>query len=394
MGEKMRRFARTCALVCLVLLTATLSFAADSRHLAPVQRGFVDDAPSVPVFAPDRVLVKFTPEGMNRAVMQETVDKSAGIDAAWTGLASLDPVLNALDVTRIKQMHGNVKNKAEVNRLGIDRWYRVDVPYGTDIESAAAQLAADPNLEFALPDLRAFPTVTPTDPLFPDNWGHNNTAQLPGGPSHNQAGVGTVGFDTNAKSAWNGTQGFGSASVVIAILDSGVDNSHPDLLQMAGYDYGDNDSDPHDDSADPGHGTACAGVAAAIADNSLGATGIAGGCTIMPLKVSDTGGSLYFSYIADALYHAADNGADVASMSFGAATTSHAATDAALAYAYNAGVTLLAATGNENASSISYPAVNTNVIAVGAASPCGDRKRSSSDPDEVNPGINTLFPFK
>ena len=392
----MRRLAPTCALVCLFLLITSFSFAADSesRPFAPVQDGFVTTSETVSAYALDRVLVKFTPEAMNRATIREFADKSGGGDASWTGLVSLDEALNALDVSRISQMHGGLKNQAEVELMGIDRWYRIDVVFGTDIEAAVDNLVADPNVEIAVPDLRAFPAATPNDPLHPNNWGHNNTAQLPGldwGGTYKHTGppVGTVGFDTNAQSAWNGSQGYGSASVVIAILDSGVDSSHPDLLQVTGWDFGDGNSDPDDDSADPGHGTACAGVAAAIANNSLGAVGIGGGCSIMPLKVSNSDGSILFSAITDAIYHAADNGADVISMSFGAATTAYAPTDNAIQYAYNAGVTLFAATGNENATTISYPAVNTNVISVGAASPCGDRKRSSSNPSEVNPGINT-----
>jgi hypothetical protein len=97
---------------------------------------------------------------------------------------------------------------------------------------------------------------------------------------------------------------------------------------------------------------------------------------------------MYFSAIQNALYHAADNGADIISMSLGAAISSDPATDTALQYAYNAGCTILAATGNENASTISYPAINQYVIAVGAASPCGERKRSSSNTSELNPGVN------
>jgi len=332
----MKRIAPICALICLLMLFASFSFAADyeSRTFAPVQDGFVTEAQIVPTFAPDRILVKFTPEGLSNAIIREVALNNAGGDAAWTGLVSLDAVLNGLDVSRISRMHGDLKNKAAAEKLGTYRWYLVEVPIGTDIEAGVASLAADPNVEFAEPDLYAFPAATPNDPLHQDNWGHNNTAQLPdfdwGGTwSHTGPPVGTVGFDTKAQSAWGGSQGYGSASVVIAILDSGVDSSHPDLRQVAGYDYGDGDNDPDDDSADPGHGTACAGVAAAIANNSLGAVGIAGGASIMPLKVSNSGGSLTFSAIANAIYHAADNGADVISMSFGAATDSYAPVDAA-----------------------------------------------------------------
>ena len=74
-------------------------------------------------------------------------------------------------------------------------------------------------------------------------------------------------------------------------------------------------------------------------------------------------------------------------MSFGAAISGDPATDAALQYAYNNGVTLFAATGNENANTIRYPANHPLVIAVGAASPCGGRKRSSSIVSELNPGV-------
>ena len=316
----MRRFAPTAVLVCLFLIFSSLAFAAETRNVTPENVGF---AATQEAYAPDRILVKFTPEAMNAAAFRDAPDKSARGTADWTGLATFNAALGRLDVSNLSRMHGNLKNKAAARRLGSDRWFRIDVAAGTDIEAAVAVLSADPNIEAASPDLRVFPTATPTDPLFPDNWGHNNTAQLPGGASHNQPGVGTPGFDANAKSAWNDPVGYGSSSVIIAIVDSGVDATHPDIDQVAGYDFGDDDSDPDDDSNDPGHGTACAGVAAAIADNSLGAVGIAGGCKIMPLKISNTAGALYLSAAADALYFAADNGADVASMSFGASATSN-----------------------------------------------------------------------
>jgi subtilisin family serine protease len=108
----------------------------------------------------------------------------------------------------------------------------------------------------------------------------------------------------------------------------------------------------------------------------------------MPLKIANAFGAIYFSAIQNALYDAADNGADIASMSFGAEISNDPATDAAIQYAYDNGVTLFAATGNDNGSSILYPANHALVIAVGAASPCGGRKRSSSSLDELNPGVN------
>jgi len=294
----------------------------------------------------------------------------------------------------IERPYIRVKSQDKAQDLGVDRWFMYRFDADTDLEDLAARVRADKSVQAVSLDWIAYPAATPSDPLFPDHWGHNNTAQLPdldwgGTYEHTLPNtVGTVGFDANAQAAWDASQGYGSAGVIVAIIDSGVDAGHPDLRQVAGYDYGDNDSNPTDDSASPGHGTACAGVAAAM-NNGVGAVGIAGGCSIMPLKVANSAGSMYFSSIQNALYHAADNGADIASMSLGAAISSDSATDAAILYAYNAGVTILAATGNENASSISYPAVNQYVIGVGAASPCGERKRSSSSSGEVNPGVST-----
>jgi PKD repeat protein len=230
--------------------------------------------------------------------------------------------------------------------------------------------------------------------MYPDSWGHNNTAQLPGYDwggtwDHTGSPVGTAGFDANAQTAWNGSQGFGSSSVIIAIIDSGADLDHPDLNLVTGYDFGDNDSNPDDNSSGGGHGTCCSGIAAAKANNGLGACGIAPGSKVMPLKVANSAGTMYFSAIQNALYYAADHGAHIISMSLGAAISSDPATDTAIQYAYNAGCAILAATGNENKSTISYPAINSYVIGVGAASPCGDRKRSSSLSSECNPGVYT-----
>ena len=377
------------SLFCLIA-TTSLALAAD-RAFAPVQNGFVDRAPAVPEYAPGRVLVTLTPQGAKRA-MQAQAMASGERASAVTGLNELDATLQLVGMQRMTRPYQPQKDPQLAHILGVDRRFIFEGDPSVDAMEAARKLAADPNVESATVDWRAFPTVSPNDPIYPDQWGHNNTGQMLsydwGSYTHTGPPVGTPGFDSHAEEAWAKSQGYGNGAV-IAILDSGADTSHPDLNLLPGYDFGDNDSNPDDDSASPGHGTCCSGVAAAVANNNLGVSGIAGAADILPCKVADNGGSMYFSYIQDALYWAADNGADVISMSFGAAISSDSATDAALQYAYNAGVILFAATGNENASTISYPAINQYVVGVGAASPCGDRKRSSSKTTEVNPGVNT-----
>ncbi len=363
-----------------------------ARVFAPAQNGYTKSGVAVLPYAPDRLLVQFKAEAFGKAMgLNIPWVLGAQVDKAQTGLEDLDDLLDEAGAVSISRPYIKVKNQDKAMDLGVDRWFMIKFEGAPDLPDLASQVRADKNVQAVSLDWRAFPEAVPSDPLYPNHWGHNNTAQLPGldwGGTYDHTlstTVGTVGFDANAPGAWD--QGYGSSSVIIAIIDSGVDAGHPDLRQVAGYDYGDNDSNPDDNSSDPGHGTACAGVAAAM-NNGIGAVGIAGGCSIMPLKVANSAGSMYFSAIQNALYHAADHGADVISMSLGAAISSDSATDAAILYAYNAGVTILAATGNENASTISYPAINQYVIGVGAASPCGERKRSSSSSGDLNPGVN------
>ena len=375
-------------LALLILVSAaSLALAAD-RVFAPVQNGFVERADAVPEYAPGRVLVQLTPEAAKLAVQAQTLG-SGKATAAVTGLTELDATLRTLRLQRMTRAY-QPADRGLAQRHGVDRRYIFEGDPSVDAMQLARELSQSPYVESASVDWRAFPSAVPNDPLYSYQWGHNNTAQMLSYDwatySHeNGDPVGTVGFDANAEAAWD--LGYGNSGVVIAILDSGVDIDHPDLRLVAGYDFGDNDTNPDDNSGDPGHGTACAGVAAAMAQNSLGVSGIAGGCSIMPCKVANSQGSMYFSAIQDALYWAADNGADVISMSLGAPISSDPATDAALQYAYNAGVIILAATGNENDTTIHYPAIHDLVIGVGAASPCGDRKRSSSSSTELNPGV-------
>jgi subtilisin family serine protease len=359
----------------------------------PVQAGPGGPAKTVLRYAPGRVLVKLTAEAVLASGIRTDLARGESL-APFTGLASCDAILSRIGATRLVKPYDRLKDTDVAARIGVDRWFMVEIDPTQDPIAIARAFANDENIEAASPDWRAIPAAVPTDPLYSMHWGHNNTAQLLSynwSTGSHEAGtaVGTVGFDANAQAAWDGSQGYGSSTVIIAIIDSGVDTAHPDLTLVTGYDYGDNDSNPMDNSAEAGHGTCCAGVVASKVNNGVGAAGIAANCKIMPLKVASSDGSMYFSAIQNALHYAGDNGAHVISMSLGAAISSDAATDDAILYAYNKGCTILAATGNENASTISYPAINSYVIGVGAASPCGERKRSSSSSSEVNSGVNT-----
>ena len=391
------RFSPLALAALLLALLAGLAFGADDtapRPFAPAQYGFTTDAEETLPYAPDRLLVQVREGSLAKSNLGISLDKGAQVPLAQTGLLPIDELAQDAGIVAIERPYIRLQNADKATDAGIDRWFMFRFDEVENLPALADEFAALDDVQAVSLDWRAYPMATPSDPYFTANWGHNNTAQLPGldwGGTYDHTlstTVGTVGFDANAPQAWDGSQGYGSASIVIAIIDSGVDMEHTDIRKVTGYDFGDSDSNPDDNATGAGHGTCCAGVAAAM-NNGVGAVGVAAGCSIMPLKVANSAGSMYFSAIQNALYYAADNGADIISMSLGAAISTDAATNTAIQYAYNAGCTILAATGNENKTVISYPAINTYVIGVGAASPCGDRKRSSSSSSEVNPGVST-----
>lgn len=360
---------------------------------APALYGYMGAGERESAHAPDRLLVKVRDTSLAPELAPGALDKGRSSPKARTGLASLDALVEKAGLAGIRRAYDVESGAKRAAAAGVDRWLRLDFAGEPDLAALADAVAALPEIEAVSLDWRAWRTDTATDPLLAANWGHENTAQLPAfnwvvTHAHTGPGVGAKGFDADLPQAWQLPKGFGSDDVIIAIIDSGVDLDHPDLRLVEGYDFGDGDTDPDDDSLDAGHGTRCAGVAAALA-NGVGAVGVAPGCAVMPLKVAGGDGIIWFSAVQAALYHAADKGVAVASLSFGAPIKTDAATEAALRYAHEAGVVLVAAAGNSNRSEILYPACSPYVIAVGAASPGGDRKRSSSVPAEVGAGVST-----
>ncbi|MHC4336176.1 MAG: S8 family peptidase, partial [Planctomycetota bacterium] len=162
-----------------------------------------------------------------------------------------------------------------------------------------------------------------------------------------------------------------------------------DTLFVASWDFVNNDSHANDDD---GHGTHVTGTVAQSTNNSLGVAGVASDTAVMPVKVLGADGSGTYQQIADGIYYATDNGADVINMSLGGGSPAQILEDA-VAYAYNSGVTVVAACGNGDAPSCDYPAAyNSYVIAVGATQYDVTRAPYSSygtDLDVVAPGGNT-----
>ena len=243
--------------------------------------------------------------------------------------------------------------------------------------------------EYAEPNLVHFIELSTNDQYFTQQWGLNNTGQSGG----------TSGADIKANQAWNITTG--SSDVTIAILDVGVELNHPDLVNnlLSGFDATGNNSNgaPVNNTGDNAHGTACAGVVAARANNTIGIAGVAYNCRILPVRIATRSGgwtTTESQYIANGIDWAKTNNANVISMSFtcietGAVNT--AINQAVTLGRNNLGCILVASSGNDYLSSVAYPARLPNIIAVGAINRNGQRADFSNYGqllDVVAPGVN------
>jgi subtilisin family serine protease len=165
-----------------------------------------------------------------------------------------------------------------------------------------------------------------------------------------------------APRAWDVSTG--ASSVIVAVVDSGVDPSHPDLAPklVPGWNFLNSTSNTADVL---GHGTAVAGTVAAASNNGIGVAGVAWGSLIMPLEVVDAGDSASYSDIAAAIQYAADHGARIVNLSLGGAAPSELL-QSAVDYAWNRGAVVFAAAMNNGTSVPAYPAACNHAVAVGA----------------------------
>lgn len=252
----------------------------------------------------------------------------------------------------------------------------------------AERLIASGRVLYVEPNYLAQATYIPNDPYYSGYYQTSHSGW------QNQWALSKV----SAPVAWDTTKNL-NTDLLLAIIDTGVDYTHPDLSgkmarnsagQIIGYNFVANNNDPKDDN---GHGTHVAGIAAAATDNGLGIAGISfNSVKVMPVKVLDAAGSGTYTAIVNGIVWAADNGARVISMSLGGSSYSQALQDACN-YAWNKGVAIVAAAGNDGRLTISYPGGNNHVLAVGA-SDANDAMASFSnwgiDVGFAAPGVNIL----
>ncbi|MBX6342674.1 MAG: S8 family serine peptidase, partial [Thermomicrobiaceae bacterium] len=236
---------------------------------------------------------------------------------------------------------GAALGDARVTRLSLPHTLLAEFDGATRPGDAVARLASDPLVASVEPDILYTYEWEPNDPRYPgETWA--KTVDLP--------------------DAWS--IGTGRASVVVAVVDSGVRPDHPDLRGKltAGYDFLSNDSDPTDTF---GHGTAVAGIIAARGNDGVGVAGTAMDVMVMPVRVGDQQGAPV-SAIAEGIHYAVDHGASVINLSLGSSSPSATLEDA-IQYAYSHGVVVVAAAGNDP-NQPSFPATYRETISVGATS--------------------------
>lgn len=329
-----------------------------------------------PECVPGEVIIQLAPDRLAAGSLRADLAR-----AGRTGIASLDAALESLGVTGIEPVFDLALFPADKREAGLDRIFVARYAGNLRPQEAARALAGSPDLAFAEPNWIAHAMLTPNDPTYPSQWAHNNTGQA---VSYGGGLVGTADCDTDTPGAWDLQTG--ASTLTLAIIDTGVDTGHPEFAGrvVAGYDYVNNDSSPLDDN---GHGTSCAGIALGAGNNAQGIAGVAWGVKLMALKVLNASGSGSYTAVASGINFAADNGAKILSLSLGGPASSTLQT--AVNYAVNTrGCAMFAATGNANASSLDYPAAYSNVISVGALSPCNERKSTTSCDGEYWWGSN------
>ncbi len=257
-----------------------------------------------------------------------------------TGNKNLDKDLDGLNVKDAKNVHDKhkPKNQSAAKKLGLGRTIHIKSKKPKKV--VINKLENHACVEWVEPVTQVESTSIPNDEYYKYQW-HMDML--------------------NVSDAWKVTNGKG---VVVAVVDTGVSANNDGFGKLLkGYDFVDNDDDPEDLN---GHGSHVAGTIAQATNNKVGTAGVAPGAAILPVRVLDANGSGSNTWVANGIVWAVDNGANIINLSLGSSANSDVVEDAC-AYAYENGVTVLAATGNDGFSDfIGYPAALQTTIAVGS----------------------------
>ena len=302
-------------------------------------------------------------------------------------------------------------------RFKIIKSILVKLPPGWAVEEAIEVLGNDHDVVYVEPNYTGkIQATTPNDTDYGELWGLDNTAQ-----EVNKT-TGTVDADIAATKAWDTEDGT-TNSIIVAVIDTGINYNHTDLDgniwsnvgdpvngadddgngytdDIRGWDFVDSDNDPVDEHASY-HGTHVAGIIGAEGNNATGVVGVTWQCKLMPLRAANAAGVLTNANIISAIDYAITKGAKVINASF--STSAQSTLKEAIESARDSGILFVAAAGNDSAALADNPARYTteinNVIAVAATDQNDDlwsdsggtqqgSNYSTSSVDVAAPGVN------
>ncbi|MDP7005271.1 MAG: S8 family serine peptidase [Phycisphaerales bacterium] len=272
------------------------------------------------------------------------------------------PESNPETVESLLDSYGEILDK---NYSGMERVYRIrtNLVDGRDVIALTNELASMDLFEFAESDAISWvkPAHIPNDPEFGQQWGLNQSND----------------HDMDLPEAWDISMG--SEDIVVVVLDSGIDQSHPDIHQLTGETFTGSSSNGEPSNGCDNHGTAVSGCVSATIDNNQGVAGVAPHCWVRAGKIfneiSIFGLCLGFlefqeSWAIDGITWAADSGARVTNSSWGGGSPLSGITNA-FNTTRDSGVFHVAAAGNDGSTNISWPANLNSLISVAALSSNG-----------------------
>ncbi len=386
------------SVVGLLALTLGISLACSGMELVPSSEGSPGDAPqgSASELRTGPTAIRrgagnggprAAAAGAKRRRGQFSVKLADGVTElklgkrVFTGDEALDGSFSALELLGSSYVHAShePQNRSVAQSLGLDRTIRIRT--NMPAEKVVRRLAAHPDVEWVEPVSEVL-SAKPARVQREGKGGPRAKSEGRGG-RRGEERAGKPAADGGTRDArepddpywthqwhmrrldlpraWQVTRGEG---VVVAVLDTGV-SSHQDGFYklLPGKDFVDGDDDPSDPN---GHGTHVAGTIGQRAHNGVGVVGVAPKVSILPVRVLDDRGAGANTAVASGILWAVDNGANIINLSLGSPLDSQVVADAC-AYAYENGVTVVAATGNEGFGDfVGFPAALDTTIAVGA----------------------------
>lgn len=224
------------------------------------------------------------------------------------------------------------------------------ITVSTSVENAISYFKSLPNVAYAEPNYIVHALSIPNDPYYSKQWYLQNI---------------------QAPQAWNVATG--ANTVIVAVIDTGVSLTHPDLqnILVPGYNFVNNTTNTMDEF---GHGTFVAGIIDADTNNGIGIAGINWGgpnsTKIMPIVVLGSNGEGSTYWVSEGIIYAVEHGAKVINLSLGG-TAYDQTEQLACQYAYNNNVVVVAAAGNDSSNFLEYPAAFSTVIPVASVAPSG-----------------------